>query len=193
MAVAVVLFTRDLRVSDNPALHAAVTGHERVVPLFVLDDGILRGAYNRPNRARFLAESLADLHASLLARGGALVVRRGEVVEEAVRLAEAVGADAVHVAGDVSGYAKRRTERLREALGDRLVVHEDSIVAVPPGRIAPVGKAHMAVFTPYHRRWEGTGKRDPLPAPERIELPAVPGGRGSMPAPADIHAGEPSP
>jgi len=34
---AVVLFTRDLRVHDNPALAAACANADRVVPLFVLD------------------------------------------------------------------------------------------------------------------------------------------------------------
>ena len=38
MRVGIVLFTRDLRVHDNPALHAACEECERVVPLFVLDD-----------------------------------------------------------------------------------------------------------------------------------------------------------
>jgi deoxyribodipyrimidine photo-lyase len=62
--VAVALFTRDLRVHDNPVLTAAAQA-EATVPLFVLDDAILGSAYNRPNRARFLAESLRDLHTTL--------------------------------------------------------------------------------------------------------------------------------
>jgi hypothetical protein len=45
----VVLFTRDLRVHDHPALAAAVDRAERVVPLFVLDDAVL-GAFGAPNR-----------------------------------------------------------------------------------------------------------------------------------------------
>lgn len=42
MQVAVLLFTRDLRVHDNPALAAALEAAETVLPLFVLDDGIGR-------------------------------------------------------------------------------------------------------------------------------------------------------
>ena len=41
MSVAVVLFTRDLRVHDNPTLAEAVRAADQVVPLFVLDEGIL--------------------------------------------------------------------------------------------------------------------------------------------------------
>ena len=93
MQVAVVLFTRDLRLHDNPALAAAVEAAEKVLPLFVRDDGIGATRYgSAPNRQAFLAESLADLDVSLRRIGGALDVRRGAVVAETVRAARSVGA-----------------------------------------------------------------------------------------------------
>ena len=60
MRVGIVLFTRDLRVHDNPALHAACEECERVVPLFVLDDAVL-ATFGAPNRVAFLLDSLRDL------------------------------------------------------------------------------------------------------------------------------------
>jgi len=56
VSTAVVLFTRDLRVHDQPALARAAETSERVVPLFVLDDALVRRA--SPNRLAFLLESL---------------------------------------------------------------------------------------------------------------------------------------
>src|SRR5262245_51246224 len=50
----VVLFTRDLRVHDHPALVAACRAGAPVLPLFVLDDAILNGPFAAPNRVRFL-------------------------------------------------------------------------------------------------------------------------------------------
>jgi len=64
-SVAIALFTRDLRVHDNPVLSAAA-GADEIVPLFVLDSAI--AGFAVPNRAHFLADSLADLDAGL---GGA--------------------------------------------------------------------------------------------------------------------------
>src|SRR5918998_2360599 len=61
VTVALALFTRDLGVHDNPVLYAAAQSADCVVPLFVLDERILASSYNRPNRARTLADSLADL------------------------------------------------------------------------------------------------------------------------------------
>ncbi len=49
MAISIVLYTRDLRVHDNPALDAAVR-RGQVVPVFVLDDALLSGRCGAPNR-----------------------------------------------------------------------------------------------------------------------------------------------
>ena len=82
MRTAVVLFTRDLRIHDHPALATAAREAECVIPLFVLDDGVLRSDFARPNRVAFLREALVDLDVSLSARGARLVLRRGDVVTE---------------------------------------------------------------------------------------------------------------
>ena len=65
MDTAIVVFTRYLRLHDNPALHQACARARQVVPLFVADPAIAAP----PNRARFLAESLADLGQPARARG----------------------------------------------------------------------------------------------------------------------------
>jgi len=47
----VVVFTRDLRVHDHPALRSAASAGEDLVPAFVMDPKLLRRS---PNRTRFL-------------------------------------------------------------------------------------------------------------------------------------------
>ncbi len=194
--VSIAVLTRDLRVHDNPTLHGAATDGDAVVPLFVLDRAILRSDYNRPNRARFLVECLRDLDTSLEERGAGLVVREGEWVREVMRVAREVRAVSIHVAGDVTAYARRRVERLRDALpaGVDLVVHDETLFVVPPGALLPsgAGKDHMAVFTPYFRKWSSLGTRAPAPTPRALELPAgLPKGR--LPAADAVAKGAVSP
>lgn len=175
MSVAVCLFTSDLRLHDNPALHAAVRAADEVVPLFVSDDALARIGFAPPNRRAFLADCLAGLDEGLRARGGRLVVRTGDPVREAVRVAAAAGADGVHIAAGVSAYAQRREARLREALaadGRRLTVHDAAVTVLAPGAVTPQGRDHFAVFTPYFRRWSTAPQRTPLPAPRRVPVPA---------------------
>ena len=180
-STAIALFTRDLRVHDNPTLNGAAESADRVLPVFVLDDTILDSAYLAPNRASFLIDALRDLDASLKQRGsGGLVVRRGDTAEEMAVLARETGADRVHVAGDWSRHAQGRARRLDKALSDigvELLVHDETLVVVPPGAVAPDGKDHFAVFSPYHRRWSEQLRRPVLDAPARLASPDVRSGR----------------
>lgn len=167
---AIVLFTRDLRVHDHPALTAAAKSADRVVPLFVLDLALLGRS---PNRERFMLESLAELHRQLAQRGAGLVVREGSPVRAVLDLVGETDATSVHLTGDVSGYAAARESSLRVALhshGAALHVHPGNAV-VDPGEVAPEGKDAYAVFTPYHRAWAVADRRGLLPAPDRLRLP----------------------
>lgn len=168
MRVAIVLFTRDLRIHDNPALDAACSSAEEVVPLFVLDDEVLT-RFGAPNRIAFLLDALNDLDRSLRKLGGALVVRRGGVVEETVRCARETGTLTVHLAEDVSRYAASREQRLAEAGLD--VRTSPGVTVIPPGSVTPAGSDHFSVFTPYWNRWRTESRRSVLAAPARIRLP----------------------
>ena len=174
MSVSVVLFTADLRLHDHPPLRAALRGAREVVPLFVRDRAVERAGFATPNRRAFLADCLADLDAGLRERGGRLVVRSGELVPEVCRVAAEAGADTVHLAGGVSGFARRREERLRQALetaGVGLRVHEAVVNVVPPGVVTPQSSDHFAVFSPYFRRWSQQRPRPVLDAPRRVTVP----------------------
>jgi deoxyribodipyrimidine photo-lyase len=173
VTTAVVVFTRDLRVHDHPALTAACRTADLVVPLFVLDEGILSRRFAAPNRVHHLVEALHDLRSGFEARGGTLIVRRGEVVGEVKAVCEEVRADALHLTADVSRYARRRQdrlERLAAALGVAIQTHP-GVTVHPAGAIAPSGADHFRVFTPYWRRWVGATRRAPLPAPDRVVVP----------------------
>lgn len=195
MTVAIALFTRDLRVHDNPVLHAACRCATEVVPLFVLDRAILTGGSMSVNRAVFLTEALADLDTQLRDLHGGLVVRSGSVVKEVVRIVADLGAAEVHLAADASGYSHRREQALRASLaghGCRLRVHANTITVVEPGAITPSGGgAHFAVFTPYYRRWVAADTRSLLPVPGRITMPPV--ATEPLPSPAELCSGQRSP
>ncbi|MEU3276625.1 cryptochrome/photolyase family protein [Streptomyces antibioticus] len=184
MNVSVVLFTSDLRLHDHPPLRAALQGSRQVVPLFVRDRAVGGAGFAVPNRLAFLADCLRDLDAGLRERGGRLVVRSGDVVEQVCRVAAEADADEVHLAADASAYAQRREARLRRALeaeGVRLHVHDTVTSAVDPGAVAPSSSDHFAVFTPYFGHWSRRGLREVLGAPRKV---AVPDGVGSEDLPA---------
>ncbi|QKW36968.1 deoxyribodipyrimidine photo-lyase [Actinomadura sp. NAK00032] len=187
MSTSIMLFTRDLRVHDNPALAAACEA-EHLVPAFVFDDAILTGAFAAPNRVRFLLDSLADLRESLRVLGGELVVRRGNPVGEVARLAKDTGAGSLFLADERSAYRTRRLAGLRE-LGLE-VSALPGITVVPPGDLTPATGDHYRVFTPYWRVWEATRWRPIARTPTRIRLPA---GVSPGALPTDLTPGASSP
>ncbi len=195
MSVAIALFTRDLRVNDNPVLHAACKAATEVVPLFVLDTAILRGSSMSANRATFLADALADLDLHLREQGGHLVVRSGDVATEVERVVTDLDAGEVHLAADVSGYSHHREQALRERLAGRgcwLRVHATTITVVEPGAITPSGGgAQFAVFTPYYRRWLQAQRRSLLEIPRRISVPPIT--TDPLPSAEDLCSGQRSP
>jgi deoxyribodipyrimidine photo-lyase len=165
---AIVLFTRDLRVHDHPGLTAASAEYDAIIPLFVFDDALLRDA-GRPNRLRFLLDALADLKRSLGRRGADLVVRRGDVVEQAALVARAAGAKTVFIGDAVSAYAQERTRKLQAELDVRV---EDTTTAISPGELVPEARDHYRVFTPFWRRWQDEPLRPVLSAPRRLTVPS---------------------
>ncbi|WP_019819520.1 cryptochrome/photolyase family protein [Saccharomonospora saliphila] len=193
MRVSLVLFTRDLRVHDNPALRAAADDADRVIPLFVVDSRIVASGYPGGNRAAFLARCLADLDAGLRALGGRLVVRTGDPVRWVRTLVDEHAIRDVHLSDDVSGHAQRRLARLRAELdeaGARVHAHTETITAVAPARLSPSGgQDHFAVFTPYLRRWLETPLRSVLAPPDTVRLP---GGLspGALPGPEAFSSAE---
>jgi deoxyribodipyrimidine photo-lyase len=188
----VVVFTRDLRMRDHPALVAAAQA-DRVVPLFVFDDTVL-AAHGSVNRTAVLLDCLADLRGQLHQVGADLVVRRGPWVDQVLEVARSTGATQVHVSADVSGLAQRRDASLEHELrahGAELLRHQ-GITVVPPGATAPGSGGDWKVFTPFYRRWIEHPWRPVLGAPSNLMLPdgLDP---GALPPLGDLVDGAPSP
>lgn len=179
--VALMVFTRDLRVADNPALAAAARA-SRVVCAFVHDDALRSGLPMDRRRTQFLADCLADLDGSLRQLGARLAERQGSWVDEVLRLVVQTNARTVHLSDDVTPYAQRRLARLEAAVGRTAkVCRSPGLAIVPPGALTPTGGDHYRVFTPYYRRWLATPRRPLLQAPASLPGLAFAGPHRSRP------------
>ena len=173
MQTSLAVFTRDLRIQDNPALAAAASA-AAVVPAFVVDDDIIGRSRAHANRLVFLTESLADLDESLRQRGGALVIRRGRWPAAVLELARSTAATTIHVADDYSSHAQRRLSALSaDAAANRIqVVRHPGVTLAEPGHPVPATGRSYQVFGPYYRRWLEAPRRSWGEPPEQIRLPA---------------------
>ena len=163
------VFSRDLRVTDNPALVAACES-EKVGCLFVLDSRILASSTSSLKRVEFLHEALHDLCCSIEERGARLEIREGDWLKQVCRYLEETLPQHVHIADDHSSYAKNRLNLLDnwcESRGIALHRHP-GVTVVEPGTVQPGNGGEYKVFTPYWRAWSLVPKRTVLPAPKTI-------------------------
>jgi deoxyribodipyrimidine photo-lyase len=180
---------RDLRIHDHPALEAARHGADRIVPVFCFDDRLLHGRHGSGPRTQFLLECLADLDRSLRARGSRLVVRHGRPEIEIPKLASQTNADAVHFTTDVSAFARERDARTTAALkrtGATVHEHPGLFAVDDLAAIRTQSQDPYTVFTPFHRAWMRTPRRQTRGAPRR--LPPIASGLdpGTLPTLSDL-------
>ncbi len=164
--MALVWFRRDLRVHDHPPLRAALDAHARVVPVFVLDERLLRRS---PSRAAFMLDCLRELREALRSRGGELFVRSGRPEAVLAELARETGSRAIYYAPDVSPFAVARDRAVEAAL------REEGVEAhrVPGNFIAAVERPYV-MFTPFWRAWSRVPRREVHGAPRRVPVPSSP-------------------
>ena len=179
MGTALVLFRRDLRLSDHPALCAACATHSRVLPVYVHapqeDAPWSTGAASR----WWLHHSLRALDRQLACQGGRLQLARGDTLAELRRLVAASGADTVYWSRLYEPTTIARDSALKAALrtdGVAVESHAGSLWR-EPWQIATTQGAPYRVFTPYWRKLRASLEAPlPLPVARAREWLSVPGG-----------------
>ena len=92
----IVWFRRDLRLSDQPALAAAVASGAPIIPVYILDDDTPKHRKMGAASRWWLHHSLTALDSDLRALGSRLILREGKSDEILCALAEETKAAAVH-------------------------------------------------------------------------------------------------
>lgn len=190
-SVAIWWIRRDLRLTDNPALQAALNHAEQVVPLFILDPALLQSPYNSAKRTAFLFHGLRALDADLQKRSSRLIVRKGEPIAELSALCNELQEAQIFAQRDYSLYAQKRDERAAQSLP---ITFTDGVAILPLRAVLKGDGTPYTVYTPYSRKWKASiqlGRSDILPAPTKLSTPASVSGL-ALPAPAEEVAAFPA-
>ncbi len=183
MSTAVVWFRRDLRLHDHPPLVAALKEHEKIVPLFVLDDRLVHGRFPSPNRTQYLLDCLQALDERL---EGRLVVRRGKFEDVIPRVVREADATAVYAAGDVSLYARKRDQRVAKEVDLRL--GPGNFIS-RLGDLKTKGGTPFKVYSPFRRAWTEQPRRAMHNTPSDIPTKKVDG--DGIPTLRELGLGDP--
>ena len=155
-------FRRDLRSSDNTALHHALRQCRQVWCVFVFDQDILAPLPRADRRVEFIRESLLSLdrqlHALGLAQGQRhvhLVVRYAHAVDEICQLAHQLEVQAVFANHDDEPAALARDASVLGKLAHHGVMfhtYKDHVIFERQEVLTQQGRP-FGVFTPYKNAW----------------------------------------
>lgn len=170
----IVLFRRDLRLADHPALAAAASTGAPVIPLYVLDD-VSPGDWKAGGASRWwLHGSLASLRNRLAELGSRLIIRRGDSRQVLLRLAQETKASAVFGTRGYEPWAKRLERDLNDKLAGAGIAFKrfPGHLLFEPESLRTKAGEPFRVFSPFWRTATHVDEpKRPLPTPDRLTAP----------------------
>lgn len=171
----IVWFRRDLRLSDNPAISAAVARGAPVVPVYIVDSEEEGGYPAGRVSQRWLRRSLVELDRSLRKSGSRLVIRRGPSLQALRELAGQIGASCVYWNRIFEPAAGRRDAAVARGLADggwKTETFNGSLL-FEPDDVCSSGGGPYRVFTPFWRKCRSLAEpSSPLRAPKTVPGPS---------------------
>jgi len=158
---------RDLRLTDNAALHAALEA-DSIIPVFILDPAFDSAS---TRRREFLYEGLHALDKDLRERNSYLVIRKGKPLEALRQILQETSATQIFAEEDFTPYARKRDADIEHHLPLNLI--HGQTVHHPNSALKADGKSYT-VYTPYSKVWKTKlpAKIDLYSAPKKINTPS---------------------
>lgn len=172
MQTVIVWFRRDLRLADNPALHAAKGA--QIIPVYI--HAPEENAPWQPGGASrwWLHHSLTALSAQLKRCGSRLIIRTGETLSVLQELVRETGADAVYLNRLYEPVTIARDTRIKTRLNTLGIEYRSfaGSLLYEPWQIQTGSGGPYRVFTPFWRNCQKLGLPNAL-TPALRKLPPV--------------------
>ncbi|MCL4341825.1 MAG: DNA photolyase family protein, partial [Candidatus Thermoplasmatota archaeon] len=181
------IFRRDLRLTDNTALLAAMNSGE-TLPMFILDPAqIDQNPYFNERSRDFMINSLNAVRNALRRNGSDILILRGDpavVVQDTIR---SFSIERIFFNRDYTPFSKRRDSsivRAAQKLGVGVEMHDDYLLADP--EIKSEKGTPYTNFTSFYRKALKTGFRNPVTGILLKNLCAIPDGNQDF---EKVHSG----
>ncbi|MEA3208439.1 MAG: deoxyribodipyrimidine photo-lyase [Chthoniobacter sp.] len=155
MSIAIHWFRRDLRLTDNTSLSAALAQHDQVIPVYIVSEWTKEHRWTGAPRQEFLCGCLESLARNLATKGGRLIVRHGRADEVLAGLVRETQAEAIHFNRDPDPFGRDMEQKIAaRAKGLGIAVHAHQDVALHERDEVLTGNGTpFKVFTPYAKAW----------------------------------------
>ena len=173
-STAIVWFRQDLRLSDNPALHAAASSGAKVVPVYILDDENAKSHKMGAASRVWLHHSLHALNHSL---SGGLVILKGDALKTLTAFAQKINADTVYWNRCYEPWRIQRDKLIKDGLSDVDIEARsfNGSLLWEPWEVTKADGLPYRVFTPFYTKGclNAEEPRKPLPKPSSIQFAKV--------------------
>ncbi|MED2186608.1 deoxyribodipyrimidine photo-lyase [Bacillus wiedmannii] len=169
----IVMFQKDFRVYDNPALFKAVQSGE-VVPVYVHDETFSMGSASK----WWLHHAIIDVQKQLEALGSTLIIRKGNTQEEILSLIEQLGITAVYWNICYDPDRLQSNKKMKMMLEGKSIICKEfnSHLLLEPWIIKKKDNTEYKVFTPFYNAFQKQVIHKPISKVQRIK------GGNSLPA-----------
>ena len=163
---------RDLRISDNTGIAAALEKTRKVVGVFCLDPNILKGDDVAAARVTYMIGCLQKLREKYAQMGSQLLILWDNPVKAIPKLAATLKAKAVFWNWDVEPYSQQRDADVINALEEQgieyLEKNWDQLLNNPDS-IRTGSNNPYTVYTPFWKNWIGKPKDSPVEIADKFD------------------------
>lgn len=155
MKINIIWFRRDLRLTDNQALKAALREDLPVLPVFIFDNLITEELASDDPRITFIYDSLVKINTELNKYGSSLLILKEDPLNAWKKLASDFEINKVFINKDYEPYALERDSRIENLMQQHNITfqkYKDQVI-YEEREIVKADGTPYTVFTPYKNRW----------------------------------------
>ena len=148
-------FRRDLRIEDNHGLYKALSGKNKVIPIFIFDSNILEKLPKQDARVEFILSALGAIDIAMKRNRCNVGIYHGTPKAVLEKLFDKWSIEKVVCNEDYEPYASQRDREIKDFLEEKNIgfeLYKDQVIFAKDEVVKDDGTPYK-VFTPYSRKW----------------------------------------
>ena len=148
-------FRRDLRIEDNHGLYMALSGKNKVIPIFIFDSNILEKLPKQDARVEFILSALGAIDIAMKRNRCNVGIYHGTPKAVLEKLLDKWSIEKVVCNEDYEPYASQRDREIKDFLEEKNIGFEqykDQVIFAKDEVVKDDGTPYK-IYTPYSRKW----------------------------------------
>lgn len=153
--ISIFWFRRDLRLSDNHALHKALMGATKVLPLFIFDTDITEELPKEDSRITFIYDTLNAINTTLNKHSVSMYCLQGKPITIWEQLTDKFEIQSVYTNEDYEPYGIKRDATIKKFLAEKNIdffLYKDQVI-FEKNEILKKDNTPYTIYTPYKNKW----------------------------------------